>query len=328
MMTREVGYYGFGTAPLLSNSLFADHFILSKYNPLDSFFFVSGGSVTGQLLKRFNSAAERSFTTLIETGDTVHSQAAFSIQSFYRSIFMYAYKFQQTDRADDHGVTFEMLMAVRLARKMANTLLASKRQAEYGALYVSNVGHYRGDVLETLVEIVYEALCGISNRFSGVEDPFWILAIGVMHDIFDSVGTVPDGMTPFQQRLTLKIVDKLDDNVRGFYPAICKVLLSTVGPYNQPNAQTNRTAFNILKDAMYIVLRRLRRLDQNKISSYLPPHVTYDPTTTRLIFTYRGGAQVFTDMSALRVPAFSLTSSRIRRDLTNAERRAAAENWR
>jgi hypothetical protein len=41
MMAREVGYHGFGTAPLLSDSLFSDWFIIKQYNPFDFFFAVS-----------------------------------------------------------------------------------------------------------------------------------------------------------------------------------------------------------------------------------------------------------------------------------------------
>jgi hypothetical protein len=98
----------------------------------------------------------------------------------------------------------------------------------------------RSDVLETLVEIVYEALAAISNRFKGFEDPFWMTAIESFQEAFPSIGQQPDGMTPFQQRLALKIMEKLGDNMKGFYPAISKALLSCIGPYHQQAAQPNR----------------------------------------------------------------------------------------
>ncbi len=68
MMAREVGYHGFGTAPLLSDSLFSDSFIIRHFNPFHSFFVIDSGAVTGSLVKRFNSAAECCYSTLIETG--------------------------------------------------------------------------------------------------------------------------------------------------------------------------------------------------------------------------------------------------------------------
>jgi len=48
MMAREIGYHGFGTAPLLSDALFSDEFILERYNPFNSFFSVGSDK---QLLK-------------------------------------------------------------------------------------------------------------------------------------------------------------------------------------------------------------------------------------------------------------------------------------
>ncbi len=92
MMAREVGYHGFSTAPLLSDSLFSDWFILEQYNPFNPFFVVGSEVVTQQMLRRFNSAAERCYITLIDSGTIHHSQAAFAIQGFYNTAFMRAMK--------------------------------------------------------------------------------------------------------------------------------------------------------------------------------------------------------------------------------------------
>jgi hypothetical protein len=94
MMSREIGYYGFGTAPLLSEALFSDWFILTQYNPLASFFAASSEQITPMLLKRFNSAAERCYNTLIEQKEIFGAQAAYSVQSYYRSVFMRAELYQ------------------------------------------------------------------------------------------------------------------------------------------------------------------------------------------------------------------------------------------
>ena len=50
MMTREIGYHGFGTAPLLSESLFSDPFILIAYDPFDTFFETASDATLGLLL--------------------------------------------------------------------------------------------------------------------------------------------------------------------------------------------------------------------------------------------------------------------------------------
>ena len=81
MMAREVGYHGFGTAPLLSDALFSDAFIIERYNPFDNFLATDRKAITPQLLERFNSATERCYTTLIDTGQIYHSQATFQIRT-------------------------------------------------------------------------------------------------------------------------------------------------------------------------------------------------------------------------------------------------------
>jgi hypothetical protein len=316
MMAREIGYHGFGTAPLLSDALFSDEFILERYNPFNSFFAVGSDTVTPQLLKRFNSAAERCYTTLIEAGIIHHCQATFSVQSFYRTVFvMKAWELQTADRRD-FKLPHEMHNSVELAIKMADKLLASLDADQYQALYANNPTVYRSDVLETLVEIVYEALGSISNRFKGADDVFWITAIQVFLKGFPPHGQQPDGMTPFQQRLALKLIDNLRDNMKGRYPAICRVLVACVGPYVNQTPQPNRTAFNILKDAMYFELQQFPQLaarKSDKIANYLPDNVTYDVATTDLALTYRGGAQVVTRLSTLNLSPTDLVAKNVRR---------------
>jgi hypothetical protein len=168
MMAREVGYHGFGTAPLLSDALFSDAYILERYNPFDSFFAIDSAVVTAQLLKRFNSAAERCYETLIGHGVLHHSQASYSIQSFYRFTFFCAYEFQEGKR-DDLQLKMAIGSAVDIAIKMSNTLLASVSRDQYRLLYIDDPKIRKSDVLETLVEIVYEALAAVANKFKGYE---------------------------------------------------------------------------------------------------------------------------------------------------------------
>src|SRR5262249_5920277 len=155
-------------------------------------------------------------------------------------------------------------------------LLSSTSDHEYQLLFVTNPSEYRSDVLESLVEIVFEALLHMARKFDGADDAFWMTAIGVFSDVFPTIGQPPDGMTPFQQRLALKIVDKLEDNMRGYYPALSRVVLSCVGPYRHEVGPTNRTAFNILKDAAYLKFQRFPELaarKPEKLSDYLPKTV-------------------------------------------------------
>jgi hypothetical protein len=122
------------------------------------------------------------------------------------------------------------------------------------------------------------------------------------------IGGQPDGMTPFQQRLALKLIDQLKDNMEhGWYPAISRVLLACVGPYKDKPAQRNRTAFNILKDATYYELHAwLKRFDMVKIKDFLPDNVSYDKQTNTLAHSYRDGVTRATSLSELAIAPVSL----------------------
>jgi hypothetical protein len=221
--------------------------------------------MSAPLIQRFNKAAERSYLMLIERGLTFRAQVAYSIASFYRTVFMNAGNIRMTG-GKDINLNLNMGYAVRNAIALANKLLGSLPQSRYDALFVTDIKQPRNDVLETLVEIVYDALTSISNDFKGVDDPFWHLAFDPFHRGFPSVGDEPDGMTPFQQRLALKMMAKLRENMRGFYPAICTVLLSCIGPHTATPGQPNRTAFNILKDAVYSELQHLQQFQPRTMS--------------------------------------------------------------
>jgi hypothetical protein len=198
---------------------------------------------------------------------------------------------------------------------MAHKLLASLKARQYQRLYVEDPKAYRSDVLETLVEIVYEALTAVSNRFKGADDAFWTMVIDVSHHAYLPFGSQSDGMTPFQQRLALKLIEKLKDNMSGYYPAICRVLLSWVGPYERKATQPNRTAYNILRDAVYFELQRLPELaaeNPDKVRDFLPDNVTYDIGTTELVYNYKGGEPAITRLSTLNVTAVDLIAKELR----------------
>jgi hypothetical protein len=322
IMAREVEYHGFGTAPLLSQALFSDPFVVVHYNPLYSFFTTSSQLVTASMLARFNHAAERCYKTLIREGHTYRAQVAFSVSHFYRSVSMRVWEIQATDDRD-FRFSLQLHDGVKNAIHLADALLASLPQDDYDDLFVTNLAAHRSDVLETLVEIVYEFLTAIANRFKGFDDPFWMTAIEVFLDTFPTDQHEPIGMTPFQQRLAIKLIGKLDQNMEGWYPAICKVLLSCIGPYPQPLSRPSGTAFGILRDAMYAELQRLPRLavtKPDKFADFLPDNVTYDVATRQLAHMYRGGNPTITDLTPLNLGPVSLIDPGIRRPLTDEER--------
>src|SRR5258708_37412598 len=129
-------------------------------------------------------------------------------------------------------------------------------------------------------------------------------------EAYPAHGDQPAGMSPLQQQLAVQLIEKLRHNMDGMYPAIARVLLAVIGPYGGHPRITERTAFVILKDAVYKELQRLPDLhskDPSKIPDYLPSNVTYDPALNTLTHAYRRGSSQVTDLSALAIPDVDLT---------------------
>jgi hypothetical protein len=327
MVDRETGYHGFGTAPLLSESLFSDSFIVENYDPLS--FYLDSRFVSAAILKRYNHAAELALAALLdrERGSFGRVHAANSIGTFYRMAFMKAREVQLS-KDYDYDFVHQYDTAIRNTVKTAMRYLASLSPEAYEMQFV-NDDKDRYDFLEPLVDIVYEGLSNVSNEFVGSRDRFWSVAVDVIHRGFSAIGAEPDGMNPFQQRLAIKIVKKVQDNMEGWYPAICRPLLSYMTPYQRKSDQPNPTAYNILKNAVFYELKRLPKLaaeHPEKVASFLPDDVRYERSTTELIRTYSDGVTEATKLKTLRVKQISLIDPTLWRPLTDEEVRRANQD--
>lgn len=314
MMAREVRYLGFGTAPVLSDCLFSSAFIVDRYNPFD-WVFSDHNPPSVDVLKRYNSAVKRAVKALITKRKFGHSYAVFHIGSFYESLFASAYKIQR-DPNQDYAFVIEMMEGAALAIELAQEIQTSVSPGHYESLFVDDPTKHRSDMMEALVEIVVEALEGIANKFKGSDDPFWSQALNILGDVFPQFRDQPDGLTPLQQRVALKLIGKLEHNMRGFYPAVSRVLLACVGPYERNGLQPGRTAFNILRDAMYVELKKLPVLAASKpkkLLDFLPDNLSFEYADSSLTHTYRDGAKVSTNLRTLLLPAVSLLDPAFRR---------------
>lgn len=118
------------------------------------------------------------------------------------------------------------------------------------------------------------------------------------------------GLTAFQQQLAVQLIDKLRHSMEGWYPAISRVLLATIGPYAGHPQITKRTANVILKDAVYKGLQKLALLHAKcpeRLGDFSPASVTYDVGTNTITHTCPGGAALSTDLAALNIPEIDLT---------------------
>ena len=311
MLSRETGYHGFATAGLLADSLFSDPFIIANYNPLDRFMFSRGLNLhDSELQARFKKAAKLALQTIIDDRGNSHSYAAWRISEFYENTAQALWTEREEALAKTSGLIFAAMDGARLAIEFAERLMASVSEEEYRAMYAETTDHeVRHDLLDPLVAIVVHTLSYASNEFADFNDRYWILVHDVFGRVFPEFGTQPDGMTPFQQRVAIRISRKLADNMKGYYPSISKILLATLGPYDRRAGPTNATAHKIIRDVVYSQLKGLRALAANErkiFSDFLPANVTFDPATNSLTHRFRFGEERITNLSRIRPRRLSL----------------------
>ena len=135
----------------------------------------------------------------------------------------------------------------------------------------------------------------------------------MFHDIFPSFGDQAVGLDPLQQRLAIKLVDKLRENMKGYYPSISRVLLAVIGPYDRREQITKAMPAGIIREAVYKELQKLKDLHTakpDKFEDYFPPQIRYDAATDSLTFTYRFGDALTTNLGSLDLDEVSLIDHR------------------
>lgn len=301
MMIREASYTGFGTAPLLTDSIFRSQHIITTLDPFD-WLFSADRRFSVSTLNRFCKAFEAATETLIE-GRTFHRvQAMYSCHRTFETIARFCNDLQRR-KSDDYTVALAAAQCFQTAAALARRAERECTPGTYAQMFRTAAGRdYAISMFGVLVDDTYEGLEGVANHFAGLDDLFWSMGHNLVRTVYGRFGGETAGMTPLQQRLSMKILRKVRDNMNGYYPAITRVMLAMIGPYNAPPDQTTRSSFNILRDAFYAELKSLRVLaarSPEKVLDYLPPNVTYDVTRDVLVHTYSGGSTTETDLRAL-----------------------------
>jgi hypothetical protein len=308
MLAKEIGYTGFGSVPALSNSLFGTWFVLSQYDPLKHLAFNMPEGFSEGFVARLNSASKMMLETDIKGGDYWPNSYIHRVRMAYESLCRQWGFTRPKSLPVEYAVTLHMGIQ-QLYRTFLDGLqnLAWEQKR---SLFITDPKAFRRDIVDTIASIVYESLACIANTFNGVDDDAWRHAIGVFLDVYPPYDSEPVGMNPLQQQLAVQLIDKLRHNMDGWYLAISRVLLATIGPYGGHPQITKRTAHVILKDAVYKELQKLPALhakSPEKIPDYFPSSVIYDVGTNTITHTYRGGAATSTDLAALDIPDVDLT---------------------
>jgi hypothetical protein len=307
MFAKEVGYTGFGTLPYLSQTLFGNPFILEQYNPIDRVSFSTPKSPSQGFVARLNKASNLMFETAIKGGSYGGQRYIYGVKGLYEDLFRHWSSTRSNPLPAEYAVVLHMGIAdlYKIMGAAFNQMKSETRKF----LFVRDPQQFKNDIVDALACIIYESLTCVANDFKASDDSNWIHVISVFMDLYPDFGSAPSGMDPLQQHLALKLIDKLTHNMSGWYPAISRILLVTVGPYASASPPANRTAYVILKDAVYRELQKLSALHEKhpeRLPDILPPNVTFDPATNRLTHVFRRGRTVITSLSDLQIPEIDL----------------------
>lgn len=310
MMSREVGYGGFSVAPVLSESLFGDHFIAQAYEPFAGIRFGSLGTPTRAMMMRLNAAAELSLRAELGEGSYWSNHNFFHLRDIYEQVFR---ELSEMKRANslEIGLSIEAASGIDTLIKIARNHLATLSADRIYDLYRRDAdGYDHGNIIEAVAGLTYKSLEAIANSFDGVNDPLWSHVNGTLHGLFPFYENEPAGMDPLQQRVALKIVAKLKENMEGWFPAMSRVVLAWIGPYGKFRNIKNRSAYVVLVDAAYFELQRMSKLASEnpyKLGDFLPATTEYDTEANTLIHTYADGVEAITKLSDIQPLPFSFT---------------------
>lgn len=306
MMVREIGHSGFRFAPLLSESIFCDPFILRAYRPLNSLWYANSFKPTESYIKRLDKAGVMMLETALEHHGYWGVDYMYDVKSAYKAVLNHA-MYSKEKPTSEYSVS--LTMAIQNLYRILMEDLETRRAETYNALFVTDPKQYRNDLVSIVSELTYEGIESISNNFTDFDDPYWHRAHGTYSDIFPHIGEVKNGLNPLQQSLCISIIDKVKDNMGGWYPALTKVMLAVIGPYNENEYSSNKKAYQILTNCFYRELKKLPNLYKNKpdkLKDYLPDNIKYNPESNTLTHTYRFGNAHETCLDDLKIPKRSL----------------------
>jgi hypothetical protein len=304
MLERESGFGGFSSAPVLAEALFCSAFVADNYRPLHWLSIGFDEPLNQPFVRRFNMAADLLLATSLKKGEFWQQSAHYDVAELHKRMF--ASLSCGPAEAISTDVLVELTSGAEERFQQIRTALGALPKEDRRLLYKENDQQQWGEnLVEVYANLANELLETIANDFRGADDRFWHFAIGLWHHIFPFHQSEPAGFDPFQQRLALHLKVKVADNMRGYYPAITRLMLAVQGPHGAPPRVEQRSAYVVLGDIFYDQLRtglpQLAADKPEKLADYLPPSVTYEIETNSLIRTYTGGNQRQTDLNALQI---------------------------
>ncbi len=306
MLAREDGYEGFGWSRDFAKEFFGNH-KMRTFEPLNGFGSIGIGAPSVGFVSRLNIAAKLMVSSEIGKRGFWDSQSTFSVAHVYERISSNVSLELSQNKKPDYFFEFEQGI-VNLSELMTASLEACDPRV-YNLLFAKDLQKYRSDSVGRITKLICEGLNCVSNPSKIDDFSVYSFARTILDSIFERFGDVPIGLSPLQQAVTIKLVEKIKENMNGYYPTLSRVLLEIIGPYQTSVPEKPGSAAAILKDAVYSELKRLPALYEKspeKVAERLPANVAYDHATQSLTHTYRGGQQVTTNLKDLQIDPVDL----------------------
>jgi hypothetical protein len=296
---REAGYVGLARAPVLSHSLFGNHRLNRGVNPFQGLRHDDFDGSNEQYVQRLNHAALIALRALFEDNDVWEATNLYNLERHYGGVIL------RTRSGGARGSAWRVASAlgqgISTIIEGTRAYLAALPPEERRTLYFSDPDK-NDNAIDAVAELTVELWNTISNGFAGIDDDYWFAALDTWQAVFPQFGNELRGMDPLQQRVALKVGKKVDDNMKGWYPALTRLCLAMLDPFGAPSEPKVDSAIGLVRRDFYFRIRRLRDFAQqkpDKVQDYLPPNVTYDSETGTLIYTYTSGPQHRTVLSEL-----------------------------
>ncbi|MND36265.1 hypothetical protein D3C80_269190 [compost metagenome] len=320
MLGREVGFKGFNFAPVLSDAIFSSSFLRSRYEPLSFFGYSDFDSADPERLSRLRHAVELQLSMALSEQDYWADRSLIHLPDYFRSALL---RIRKLDRSDEKawrpaseiaGCLKTVIDSVRSALTALRESGVEHDRELYDMLFLREDGNaWQASLLNCAAETVVVSLFTVSNDFTDHDDVFWHLLLDVMDNLVPRNGIQPNGVDPFQQRVILKLISKLKDNMRGNYPAVSRSLLAALAPLDDTTEVNRRSAYMLLKRALYRELKAFPDLygkNQKKALDKLPKNVRFDAETTTLYRLYRSREVLDINLKNIRIREVNLFDER------------------
>ena len=265
----------FYVAPVLSQALFGDWFINRRYQPLSGLEYRDFRDLHSNTINRLMHGLRSTLTTALGAGDYWQHGGLERMADHLESAAGDVHRQVRVD-ANKYEIVHSLSSGLKHLIKDTVDHLYGMDQETFDALYVHINQKRNYNILDCLSDFIVTVLCSFANDFDGHEDVYWTTALGIVNTVFPQFQEQPDGMSSLQQRVAIKMIKNVKVNMKGYYPALTRILLPVMGPYDETGSNNPNSAFGILRKAFYAELRHFPDLyekDPGKSSHYLPKNV-------------------------------------------------------